>query len=151
MQRVSAVASFLLLCLPLVAAAQTSSSTAPLSLTITDIPAVEQWSRATQGGLPLDPTAPRDTAFLLSLNETQRLGAFRFKQRCDVCHGVQMSLAPNTWGPLLSNRNVTGREEAVRRQILEGSARMPAFKYALPPAEVDAIVDYLKQVGPPAP
>ena len=79
------------------------------------------------------------------------LGAFRFKQRCDVCHGVQMSLAPNTWGPILSKRNVIGREDAVRQRILDGSARMPAFKYALQPSDVDAIVDYLKLLEPRTP
>jgi mono/diheme cytochrome c family protein len=41
---------------------------------------------------------------------------------------------------------VEGREDAVRRQIAEGSPRMPAFKYALQPSEVEAILQYLKRV-----
>lgn len=147
----SAVLWVLLLAGPVLVAAQQSGSTSPLSLTITDKQAVAEWSRASQGEQPLDPAAPRDTEFLLALTETQRLGAFRFKQRCDVCHGLQMSLAPNTWGPHLSKRNVIGREDAVRQRIMEGSARMPAFKYALQPSEVDAIVDYLKLLEPAAP
>ena len=60
-----------------------------------------------------------------------------------------MSLAPNTWGPLLSKTNVQGREDAVRKQIMDGSARMPAFRYALQPSDINAIVDYLKKLENP--
>jgi hypothetical protein len=116
------------------------------NLIITDRPAVDEWSKATQGGQALDSRTPLETEFLLSLTATERLGAFRFKQRCIVCHGRQMSLQPNTWGPILTKKNVEGREDAVRRQIAEGSPRMPAFKYALQPSEVEAILQYLKRV-----
>ena len=126
--------------------AQQSGSATLDPLVITDKQAVDEWSRATQGQQPLDPSTPLETEFLLSLTPNERAGAFRFKQRCIVCHGRQMSLAPNTWGPILTKKNVDGREDAVRRQIMEGSARMPAFKYALEPADVDAIVQYLKKV-----
>lgn len=151
MKRAGIILLLLSLPLPLVISAQQSGSTSPLPpLTITDKGAVEEWGRASQGQQPLDPKAPVDTQFLLSLSDTQRLGAFKFKQSCGVCHGLQMSLQPNTWGPQLSRKNVEGREDAVRRQINEGSARMPAFKYALPPSEVDAIVEYLKKSETPA-
>jgi mono/diheme cytochrome c family protein len=60
-----------------------------------------------------------------------------------------MSLAPNTWGPLLSKTNVEGREDAVRRQIMEGSGRMPAFKYALQRSDVDAMIAYMKKLENP--
>jgi hypothetical protein len=43
-------------------------------------------------------------------------------------------------------RNVTGREPAVRQQIRDGSARMPAHKYTLDAATVDAIIAYLRKV-----
>jgi mono/diheme cytochrome c family protein len=135
-----------LLSLALDSSAQQSGSTAPLPLVITDKQAIDEWSRTTQGQQPLDPKAPADTQFLLSLTETERTGAFLYKQRCIVCHGRQMSLAPNTWGPLLSKRNVEGREDAARRQIMEGSSRMPAFKYALPSSDVDAMIAYLKKL-----
>jgi len=135
-----------LLSLALDSSAQQSGSTAPLPLVITDKQAIDEWSRTTQGQQPLDPKAPADTQFLLSLTETERTGAFLYKQRCIVCHGRQMSLAPNTWGPLLSKRNVEGREDAARRQIMEGSNRMPAFKYALQSSDVDAMIAYLKKL-----
>jgi cytochrome c5 len=126
--------------------AQQASPSTIDALTITDRAAVEVWSKATQGQQPLDPNTPAETEFLLSLTPIERVGAFRFKQRCIVCHGRQMSLAPNTWGPILTKANVSGREDAVRGRIRDGSARMPAFKYALDPAEIDAIVQYLKKV-----
>lgn len=128
------------------AAAQQVPPAAIDSLTITERTAVESWSRATQGQQPLDPKAPAETEFLLSLTPTERVGAFRFKQRCIICHGRQMNLAPNTWGPLLSKKSVVGREDLVRVRIRDGSARMPAFKFALDGAEIDAIVEYLKKV-----
>ena len=128
-----------------ISAQQTASPTID-PLIIVDKDAVAEWSRATQGQQPLDPATPLETQFLLSLTPSERLGAFRFKQRCLVCHGRQMSLAPNTWGPILTRKNVEGREEMVRRQIMEGSARMPGFKYALAPTDVDAILQYLKRV-----
>jgi mono/diheme cytochrome c family protein len=149
MTRAGIVFLLLLVPVPSGVSAQQSSSAPALPLVVTDRQAVEEWSRAAQGQQPLDPKAPADTEFLLSLTDAERLGAFRYRQRCVVCHGRQMSLAPNTWGPLLSKTNVEGREDAVRTRINEGSARMPAFKYALQPAEVDAIIDYLKKLQNP--
>ena len=39
-----------------------------------------------------------------------------------------------------------GRERAARLKISEGSATMPAFKYALRPEEINLIISYLKKV-----
>ena len=143
------VLPFVFLALPVVAAAQQSAPAGPLPLVITDKQAVDEWSRDSKGQQPLDPKAPADTQLLMSLNDTERVGAFRFRQRCAICHGRQMSLAPNTWGPLLSKANVQGKEEAVRQRIMEGSARMPAFKYALQPSDINAIIDYMKKLDNP--
>ncbi|OFW01159.1 MAG: hypothetical protein A3I61_07925 [Acidobacteria bacterium RIFCSPLOWO2_02_FULL_68_18] len=126
------------------AAGQQPGST-KLPLAVTDKDAVEEWSRTLWDG-PLNPKLPSDTAFLLSLTEQELLGRFRFKQRCALCHAAQTNLSTATWGPLLTERNVNGREAFVRERMLEGSARMPAFKYALDAATVDAIVAYLKRV-----
>jgi len=134
----------LLLGVPLLVSGQQSGS-AKLPLVITDKQAVEEWSRAIWDG-PLDPKLPSDTVFLLSLTETEWLGRFRFKQRCALCHALQTNLSTDTLGPLLTQKNVVGREELVRRRIMEGSSRMPVFKYALEPATIDAIIAYLKKV-----
>ena len=140
--------ALLLVLVPLswVGSAQQSVPTNIDNLIITDKQAVEAWSKVTQGQQPLDPRTPLETQFLLSLSPTERMGAFRFKQRCIICHGQQMSLQPNTWGPILTKKNVEGREDAVRHQIMEGSPRMPAFKYTLQPSDVEAMIQYLKKV-----
>jgi mono/diheme cytochrome c family protein len=117
-------------------------------------PEIEQWMRAAWG---VDPKTLgyTDTHFLLSLSERERQGAFLFKQRCSLCHysmvasvaGARVGfLTSLSVGPALSKKSVDGREEAVRKKILDGSDRMPAFKYALQPAQVDMIVGYLKKV-----
>ncbi|MBI2189735.1 MAG: cytochrome c [Acidobacteria bacterium] len=126
-----------------VSSQQPGSTKLPLAITEKD--AVDEWSRTIWDG-PLDPKLPSDTAFLLSLSETELLGRFRFRQRCALCHAAQTNLSTVTWGPLLTQRNVTGREAAVRQRILDGSPRMPAFKYALDTPTIDAIIAYLKKV-----
>lgn len=143
MKPVGAVSLVLLLGVPLLVFGQQSGS-ARLPLVITDKQAVAEWGRAIWDG-PLDPNVPGDTAFLLSLTEAEWLGRFRFKQRCAVCHAPQTNQAPPL-GPILTQKNVVGREEVVRRQIMEGSARMPAFKYSIEPVTIDAIIAYLKRV-----
>ena len=126
------------------------SSATKLPLVITDKAAVEEWSRAMYG--ESTPSQPNETDFLLSLSDTEWLGRFRFRQRCAVCHALQTNMsgveggAANPLGPVLTKRTVAGREEAVRRRIMDGSARMPAFKYALEPNTADAIIAYLKRV-----
>jgi Cytochrome C oxidase, cbb3-type, subunit III len=133
-----------LLAMPLLVSGQQSGST-KLPLVITDKEAVEEWSRAIWDG-PLDPKLPSDTPFLLSLTDTEMLGRFRFRQRCALCHAPQSDLSTDTWGPLLTRRNVVGRETNVRERIMEGSGRMPAYKYTLDPVTIDAIIAYLKKV-----
>ena len=118
---------------------------ARLPLAITDREAVDAWRRTIWDG-PLDPKLPSDTEFLLSLTDTELLGRFRFKQRCALCHAAQTNLSTATWGPLLTQRNVTGREAIARQQILDGSPRMPAFKYTLDTTTIDAIIAYLRKV-----
>lgn len=135
--------------------AQQAGSATPL-ITIADRQAVEEWSRAISadrivpGGyeqsVPSDPAG--DTQFLLSLREEQRYGAFLVKQRCNACHGAAMN-SPQSYGPRLSRITVDGREDATRRQIMEGSANMPAFRYSLQPSQVNLIIEYLKAVEPP--
>ena len=129
---------------PLLVSGQQPGS-AKLPLAITDKEAVDEWSRTIWNG-PLDPKMPSDTPFLLSLTETELLGRFRFKQRCALCHAAQTNLSTTTWGPLLTQKNVTGREAQARARVLEGSPRMPAFKYTLDTVTIDAIIAYLKRV-----
>jgi len=119
------------------------ADSARVPLVITDRAAVEAWSRAIYDG-ELDPEWPSDTAFLLTLSETERLGRFRFRQRCALCHAYQADRAAETWGPVLTRAYVDGREAAVRQRILEGSAGMPSFRYALDAEAVEGILGLLK-------
>lgn len=96
-------------------------------------------------GLSAQDKAPGAT----ELNKTQLLGRRIFQQRCGVCH-TQPTASP-MYGIVLSKEIVDGNEDTVREYIRNGSKKMPGFKYGLEPAEIDAIVEYLKTVPKPAP
>jgi mono/diheme cytochrome c family protein len=82
------------------------------------------------------------------LNEQQRLGRQIFAQSCGVCH-LRPALNVRTYGPLLSKAASGGDERLMRNIILEGTTRMPAFKYYLQSDQVDAIIAYVRTVPPP--
>jgi mono/diheme cytochrome c family protein len=84
------------------------------------------------------------------LDETQLLGRQVFAQSCGICH-LKPSLGVKTYGPLLNKATAAGSNEVMRAFIVNGTDRMPAFKYYLKPAEIDAIIAYLKTVPAPAP
>ena len=84
-----------------------------------------------------------------NLNETQRLGLQVFAQSCGICH-LQPSLGVKTYGPMLNKATAAGNEDVVRAFIVNGTDRMPSFKHYLKPAEIDAIIAYLKTVPVPA-
>ena len=115
---------------------------------LTGNPAIDAWVRTTFGQ-PVDPETLDDpiwgTRTLLALTEGQREGGRLFMQRCNVCHGAAMN-SMDAYGPFLTRARVDGREDAVRRVIMDGTERMPAFKYGLTEAQIDRIVDYLGTV-----
>ena len=81
------------------------------------------------------------------LNATQQLGRQLFGQSCAVCH-LKQQLGAQTFGPPLSKASLGGQEDVMREVIANGTPRMPAFKYHFEPAQIDAIVRYLKTVPP---
>ncbi len=83
------------------------------------------------------------------LNATQLLGRQVFAQSCGVCH-LQPALGVKTYGPALNKAAAAGNDEVMRVFIVNGSERMPAFKYYLSPAEIDAIIAYVRTVPAPA-
>ena len=83
------------------------------------------------------------------LNETQLLGRQVFAQSCGICH-LQPSLGVKTFGPVLNKATAAGNDEVMRAFIVNGTDRMPAFKYYLKPAEIDAIIAYVRTVPLPA-
>ena len=82
------------------------------------------------------------------LNEQQRLGQTLFTQSCGVCH-LKPQITANTFGPTLSKDSAGGREDVMREVIMNGTPRMPGFKLTFEPAQIDAIVAYLKTVPAP--
>jgi len=84
-----------------------------------------------------------------SLNEQQRLGRQIVAQACGVCH-LPPAKGARTYGPTLTKGAGGGDENVVRDYIVNGTPRMPSFKYFLQPNEIDAIVAYLKTVPVPA-
>jgi len=82
------------------------------------------------------------------LNEQQRLGQTLFTQSCGVCH-LKPQITANTFGPTLSKESAGGSEDVMRATITNGTPRMPGFKLLFEPAQIDAIVAYLKTVPAP--
>jgi len=83
------------------------------------------------------------------LSETQLLGRQVFAQSCGICH-LRPSLGVKTYGPPLNKAAAGGSDEVMRAFIVNGTDRMPAFKYYLKPAEIDAIIAYVRTVPVPA-
>jgi mono/diheme cytochrome c family protein len=83
-----------------------------------------------------------------ALNEQQRIGQTLFTQSCGVCH-LKPQITANTYGPPLSKDSAGGREDVMRETITNGTPRMPGFKLLFEPAQIDAIVAYLKTVPAP--
>jgi mono/diheme cytochrome c family protein len=81
-----------------------------------------------------------------ALNERQVLGQRLFNQSCRVCH-IKPQLTSAQYGPVLSRASLGGNDDALRAFIANGSPqKMPGFRYHFTPAEIDAIVAYLKTV-----
>jgi len=83
------------------------------------------------------------------LNETQLRGRQIFAQSCGICH-LQPSLGVKTYGPPLNKAATAGNDEIMRMFIVNGTDRMPAFRYYLKPAEIDSIIAYVRTVPSPA-
>ena len=83
-----------------------------------------------------------------ALTAKQAQGRQVFAQSCGVCH-LQPSLGVKTYGPPLNKTSAAGNDAVMRVIITKGSDRMPAFKHYLKPAEIDAIIAYLRTVPAP--
>jgi len=87
------------------------------------------------------------------LTDQQRLGRQLLSQNCGVCH-LPPARNARTYGPVLHKGTNGGNNDLVRKIILEGTPRMPAFKYTLTQAsDIDAIIAFIRTVPipPPAP
>ena len=82
-------------------------------------------------------------------NAQQLQGMRHFNQSCRVCHTKPQMTSPQ-YAPVLSRVSIGGQEEALRVFIANGTPKMPGFKYHFKPAEIDAIVAYIRTIPQPA-
>ena len=86
-----------------------------------------------------------------ALNDRELLGMRLFNQSCRVCHTKPQMVSP-LYGPELSRNSLGGQDSVMREVISNGTPRMPGFKYHFEPAQIEAIVAYLKTIPtPPTP
>ena len=83
------------------------------------------------------------------LSDSQFAGKKLFLQRCTMCHmpapSQQLDPALPTYGPKLEGFiRDAATENRARSAIVNGTQRMPGFKYGLTENEIDQIVGYLK-------
>ena len=78
-------------------------------------------------------------------NDQTMLGMRLFNQSCRVCHTKPQLVSPQ-YGPVLSMTTLGGKADVMREVIGNGTPRMPGFKYHFKPAEIDAIVAYIKTI-----
>lgn len=85
-----------------------------------------------------------------ALDSKQLLGMRLFNQSCRVCHTKPQMVSP-LYGPELSQSSLGGQESVMREVISNGTPRMPGFKYHFEPAQIEAIVAFLKTIPTPPP
>jgi mono/diheme cytochrome c family protein len=83
------------------------------------------------------------------LNDAQRHGRQLLAQSRGICHLPPESGA-KTFGPALNKAAGGGDDDIMREYILNGTPRMPSFKAYLKPADIDAIIAYVRTVPVPA-
>jgi mono/diheme cytochrome c family protein len=82
-----------------------------------------------------------------SFNDGQKVGLRLFSQSCGVCHTL-VQQRTKQYAPVLSRETLGGDEELMREYISNGTPRMPGFRYNFEPAQISAIVQYIKTVPP---
>jgi mono/diheme cytochrome c family protein len=92
------------------------------------------------------------------LTAGEKAGRTLFQSRCAMCHVGQEPASemakpvadrrPATMGPLLSKANTTN-DAAVRQKITDGSVRMPGYKHAMTPQQIDQVIAYMKTIEQP--
>src|SRR5262249_22151327 len=84
-----------------------------------------------------------------SLSASALKGRTVWVQRCALCHDGVGQPTYRTKGPWLDAVTVQDRgEQRVREKITTGSAGMPGFQFTLRPDQIDALLAFLKTVGP---
>ena len=99
-------------------------------------------------GLALYPAAATAQSASSGTDQTL-LGMRLFNQSCRVCH-TKPQLSSPQYAPVLSMNTLGGKADVMRDTIANGTPHMPGFKYHFKPAEIDAIVAYIKTIPAPS-
>jgi mono/diheme cytochrome c family protein len=86
-----------------------------------------------------------------TLDASQLRGRDLFNQSCLVCHVKLQITSAAKYGPDLSKEALGGQEAVMRDVISNGTPNMPGFKYTFAPAQIDAIISYVKTLPTPTP
>lgn len=80
------------------------------------------------------------------LSAAELNGRTQFAKYCALCHDPVSQPTPAVYGPPLNSELLRSLgDDAARKQILEGTARMPGFQYLLRPGDVDNILAFLRK------
>jgi mono/diheme cytochrome c family protein len=82
------------------------------------------------------------------LTDQQKLGERLLNQSCVVCH-LQQQINTKSYAPTLSMITLGGKADVMSEVISNGSPHMPGFKTQFTPAQIDAIVAYIKTIPAP--
>ena len=83
-----------------------------------------------------------------ALDDQQLTGMRLFNQSCRVCHTKPQLTSP-LYGPVLSMESLGGKADVMHEVISKGTPRMPGFRFHFEPAQIDAIVAYIKTIPAP--
>jgi mono/diheme cytochrome c family protein len=78
-----------------------------------------------------------------TLSPTQKLGRALFAQHCMVCHVSTQLTSPGHYGPNLSGQMFGGNEDSIVAFVINGTEKMPSFKYVFDQQQIRAIAAYV--------
>jgi mono/diheme cytochrome c family protein len=82
-------------------------------------------------------------------SEPEKPGERLFSQSCVLCH-KNPQVTGGQYAPVLSKDTLGGNADVIAEIIKNGSPHMPGFALQFTPAQIDAIVTYVKTLSPPA-
>ena len=96
--------------------------------------------------LGASPTGAQESANMpgSAMTPAQKEGRRIFVQRCAVCHLPLTPEPRRSYGPALNGVVKKSSEEAVRQMIMNGSLKMPGWRYTLMPDQITSVITYLK-------
>ena len=78
-----------------------------------------------------------------TLSPTQKMGRDLFAQHCMVCHASTQLTSPGHYGPSLSGQMFGGNENLIVAFVVNGTEKMPSFKYVFDQQQIRAIAAYV--------